>query len=114
MEEVLVFCVGGSEWTLPAQRVRQVISPRHVTRVPGSEPPLVGLIAWRARLVPVLALGVRAETGHLLVIEDSGDLFALLVDEVKGFALVHMPSDGQEEQGSVPPPLDLERALDGW
>jgi chemotaxis signal transduction protein len=113
VEEVLVFCVGGSEWTLPAQRVRQVISPRHVTRVPGSDPPLVGLIAWRASLVPVLAIGARAEAGHLLVIEDGGDLFALPVDEVKGFAPAHVLGDGQEEQGSVPQPLDLERVLDG-
>jgi chemotaxis signal transduction protein len=113
VEEVLVCCVGRSEWTLPAQKVRQVISPRHVTRVPGSVPPLVGLIAWRASLVPVLALGARAETGRLLVIEDGGELFALLVDEVKGFRPVHVPSDGQEEQGSIPPPLDLERVLDG-
>jgi hypothetical protein len=47
------------------------------------------------------------------VIEDGGELFALLVDEVKGFRPVHVPSDGQEEQGSIPPPLDLERVLDG-
>jgi hypothetical protein len=73
----------------------------------------VGLIAWRASLVPVLATGGRTETGHLLLIEDGGDLFALPVDEVKGFTPVQVLGDGQEEGESVPPPLDLERVLDG-
>jgi purine-binding chemotaxis protein CheW len=106
VEEVLIFGVGGTEWALPAEVVRQVLAPRPVTRVPGSGSSLVGLVAWRASVIPVLDLGARPEVGTLLVVEQDGELVALLVDQVKRFA----PTPG--DQSLVPPLLDLGQVAD--
>ena len=93
MQEVLLFRLGASEWALPAQVVRQVLPPAPATRVPGSDPLLRGLIAWRARVLPVIALGTRlacgdppADRATLLVVEAGGEFVALAVDEVRHFA----------------------------
>jgi chemotaxis signal transduction protein len=99
-----VFCLQGEEWALPAGRVRQVLAPRPVTRVPGADSSLLGLISWHANVIPVLGLGRRA-SGPLLVVEEEGEFVALAVDEVKHFA-------EQGRPGSVPPLLDLEQVLD--
>jgi purine-binding chemotaxis protein CheW len=119
--EVLVFVTGGQEWALPAHLVRQVLSPRPVTRVPGADPSLVGLIAWRGRVLEVVSADVPdvgCRTGApsldgapLLVIEGGEGPVALLVDEVRGFWPVHGPGGEPGEQGVVPPPLDLGRVL---
>ena len=91
--EVLVFFIASQEWAVPAQQVWQVLSPRPVTRVPDSAPPLLGLIPWRTRVLPVLALGVSLESAalsppgqsDLLVVECGGELVALAVDGIGGF-----------------------------
>ena len=113
-QELLLLVVGGQEWTLPAQLVRQVLSPRPVTRVPGADSSLVGLVAWRGRVVCVVSVnmlnggccagGLCTDGRLLLVIESGKDLVALLVDEVRGFVLNHGP-DSEHRL------LDLERLL---
>jgi purine-binding chemotaxis protein CheW len=108
MDELVIFRLGSSEWALPADAVHQVLSPRPVTRLPDPPPLVCGLIAWRAQVLPVIALGERLDCNNppvdrctLLVIEVGGDLIALAVDEV-----LHLAESAAQ-------PLDLEQMLDG-
>lgn len=113
MDEVLVFFLASNEWAVPAHRVRQALSPRPVTRVPDSVPFLLGLIAWRTRILPVVALGVCLGVGalsppgqgDLLVVESGGELVTLAVDGVRGFA---RRAEAEARGVRV---LDLEQAL---
>ena len=105
MPELLIFRLGCMEWALPAQAVQQVLPPMPLTRVPGSDPCLRGLVAWRAQVLPVLALGTRlacddppVDQGVLLVVEALGERVALAVDEVVCFAHA-LPSDTCNEPG---------------
>ena len=55
--------VGGPAqlFAIPITAIEEVTRlPRHVTRVPGSPPELIGLAKWRARVVPVVDLGLGA------------------------------------------------------
>jgi chemotaxis signal transduction protein len=89
MDEVVVFRLGSTEWALPAPSVRHILAPRPVTRLPDPPPLVCGLVAWRARVLPVIALGERLdcidpplERCTLLVTEVGEELIALAVDEV--------------------------------
>jgi chemotaxis signal transduction protein len=128
VNEVLIFGVGSAEWALPAQKVRQVLPAGPVTRLPGASPPLRGLVAWRTQVLPLFALGTNAEQwpsivdrGSLLVIEVEGELAALAVDRVKGFAPSRPPAADTARHendsavlvdGQAVHLLDLERILD--
>ena len=89
MDDVVVFRLGTTKWALPAEAVHQILSPRPVTRLPDPPPLVRGLVAWRARVLPVLGLGERLNCADpaldgcaLLVIDIGGELAALAVDEV--------------------------------
>jgi purine-binding chemotaxis protein CheW len=106
MDEVIVFRLGSSEWALPADRVHQVLAPRPVTRLPDPPPLVRGLVAWRAQVLPVIALGERlgcadppVERCTLVVTEAEGELVALAVDEV-----LHLAESAAQ-------PLNLEQVL---
>ncbi|MFQ6100487.1 MAG: chemotaxis protein CheW [Anaerolineae bacterium] len=108
MDEILIFRLGSSEWALPARKVRQVLPPALVTRLPGATPLVRGLVAWRARVLPVLALGARlgcsdppADQSALLVVEAEGELVALAVDEVVRFAQARPSAACSESFGSA-------------
>ena len=106
MDELVIFRLGSSNWALPASTVHQVLAPRPVTRLPDSPPLVCGLIAWRAHVLPVIALGERLDCSNppvdrctLLVTEAEGELVALAVDEV-----LHLAESGA-------PLLNLEQML---
>lgn len=118
--EVLIFRLGKSEWALPVQQVRQVLPPAPETRLPGAAPPVRGLIAWRGKVLPVLAVGTNlgsadppAGHGHLLIVKVGGELAALPVDEVRHVALAQPTIGGQqvEVEGGYVSLLDIERVL---
>jgi purine-binding chemotaxis protein CheW len=107
MDEVVIFRLGSTERALPASSVHQILAPRPVTRLPNPPPLVCGLVAWRAQILPVIALGERlgctdppVERCTLLVTEAEGELVALAVDEV-----LHLAESGA-------PPLNLEQMLD--
>ena len=92
MNDVIVFRLGSTEWALPADKVHQVLSPRPVTRLPDPPPLMCGLVAWRAQVLPVIALGERLDCSDppidrctLMVTGAGGELIALAVDEVMRF-----------------------------
>jgi purine-binding chemotaxis protein CheW len=107
MDEVIVFRLGSSERALPADRVHQILAPRPVTRLPDPPPLVCGLVAWRAQVLPVIALGERLGCADppigrctLVVTEAQGELVALAVNEV-----LHLTEPAAQ-------PLNLEQMLD--
>jgi chemotaxis signal transduction protein len=101
---MLAFRLRGKEWTFPVDRVRQVLAPRPITRVPGADTSLLGLISWQGHIIPVLGLG-RDGSGPLIVIEDRGALVAVATDEIDRL----IPADAHGQGDGVPPLLDVER-----
>jgi len=78
---------------IEARSVREVLPLPAVTRVPGSSPAVLGLVNVRGSLVPVLdgrrALGREAsDGGSLLLLEVSGRLYGLVVDEVQDLVVL--------------------------
>jgi chemotaxis signal transduction protein len=89
MDEVVVFRLGSTEWALPAETVHHILAPRPVTRLPDPPPLVCGLVAWRAKVLPVIALGEHLDCADppverctLLVTAVGEELIALAVDEV--------------------------------
>jgi chemotaxis signal transduction protein len=113
MDEILIFRLDSSEWALSAEIVHQILTPRPVTRLPDPPPLVCGLVAWRARVLPVIALGERLDCKNppvdrctLLVTEASEDLVALAVDKVMQF---EQDEDEMERRGIQL--LDLDQLL---
>ena len=93
MSDFVIFRLGPTKWALPAEAVHQILSPRPVTRLPDPPPLVRGLVAWRAKVLPVLGLGERLDCADpsldgctLLVTDMGGELAALAVDEVMHLA----------------------------
>ena len=114
MNEFVVFRLGSSTWALPAEAVHQILSPRPVTRLPDPPPLVRGLVAWRAKVLPVLGLGERLacadppiERCALLVIKVGGEWAALAVDKV-----LHLAQLMDLDTASVPV-LDVEQVWCG-
>jgi len=86
---VLVTC-DGHLLGLPLDRVREITTPRPVTRLPGCGPEVCGLVGLRGLVVTVCDLGLvlrlraaAALPGHRLVFLDDGErTLALAVEEV--------------------------------
>lgn len=117
--QLVSFEVAGQEYALPIQSVREIVQlPDIVTRVPRAATSVVGLIALRDRLLPVISLrrlfGLAAsdasETDRVAVVslgEGEGALLVgLLVDKVN--EVLRVRRSGVD---TVPPMLAADRAL---
>lgn len=110
---VLAVRVGGAEYGIPADRVREVLRPPPLTRVPAPPPGVRGVAQVRGTVLAVMDLGARlgmapvAESGRMVVVWGRGrEAVGLLVDHVVGLA---------EADGEQPPPEEAEVALPaGW
>jgi purine-binding chemotaxis protein CheW len=86
----VVFVCGGRHWGFPLDVVREILTPRPFTRLPGAGPEVCGLIGVRGRVVTVLDLGVlladRAAASlpdhRLLLLELGARRVGAAVDEV--------------------------------
>jgi purine-binding chemotaxis protein CheW len=104
--------LGVAEFGLPIERVREVLPPPPVTRIPFAAPEILGITSVRGTLLPVLDLGLRllrdgaARPGLLVIIapSESEGPVGLLVDEVSG--LVEAAAEAIEE-----PPAEAIAAL---
>src|SRR5437762_3451804 len=89
--DFLTFLVGDEQYGLDIQRIREIIKVRPVTEVPHAPPFVVGVIAVRGTVLPVLDLRLRlslassglARSARFLIVEKEDELFGLLVDEVR-------------------------------
>ncbi len=107
--------VGGTDFGIPVDRVREVLRVPLLTRLPFPPPSILGVAGVRGAILPVMDLGERllgrpsARDGRLVIVEDpeSGGEVALLVDAVPGLAAA-------AEEAQAPPP-EVEASLPaGW
>ena len=92
-ETLVIFDVAGQEYALPLSAVREIVSARGgVTQVPRAEAIVVGVIAYRDRLLPLLSLrgllGFVAPSSpdsreRVLVTAVRGALVGLVVDRAR-------------------------------
>lgn len=92
--------VGGAEFGIPAERVREVLRPPPVTRVPFAGNGVRGIAQVRGTVLAVVDLGERlglapvGGKGRLVVVWGGGrEAVGLLVDRVVGL----LDEDGGEE-----------------
>jgi len=83
--------IGDAEFGIGIERVREVLPPPEVTRVPMAPPSVLGVVSVRREVVPVVDLGRRllerpAEHGRLVVVShgEPAEPVGLLVDAVVG------------------------------
>ncbi|MGH7443374.1 MAG: chemotaxis protein CheW [Longimicrobiales bacterium] len=98
---------------VPLARVREILTPRPFTRLPGCGPEVCGLIGVRGRIVTVFDLGIvlgrrRVTTTadhRLLLVERSDRAVGLAVDAVLTIAPAETHADGtvdlRVEEGDV-------------
>lgn len=90
--DFLAFLVGEEEYAVDILRIREIIKVRPITEVPHVPPFVIGVIAVRGVVVPLLDLHRRlrlpssglARSARFLIVETAEEeMFGLLVDEVR-------------------------------
>lgn len=92
----LVFVLGGEEYAVEVLRVREIIGPLPITRVPRMPEAVRGVINLRGKVIPVVDLRVRfglEAVDHgartcMIVVQAGGAEYAALVDRVCEVALI--------------------------
>ncbi len=90
----VVFACDGYRFAIPLWRVREIVTPRPFTRLPGCGPAVCGLVGLRGRVITVLdfgaALALRPSGGmadhRLLLLEWEERWVGLAVDAVLAVA----------------------------
>src|SRR5688572_29558867 len=87
----LLFRVAGDVYGCDIDRVREIITFRRATRLPGAPPYVQGLINLRGTIVTVLDLGARLDPtrqpmrdagGSIILVEHGARVVGVAVDEV--------------------------------
>jgi chemotaxis signal transduction protein len=107
----VVFSCANRRLGLPLSRVREILTPRPFTRLPGTGDEVCGLVGVRSRIVTAFDLGVilglsparNAPDHRLLLVEYGERVPALVVDEVLAVVPAELSAAGQ---------LGVPRALD--
>jgi purine-binding chemotaxis protein CheW len=91
--KVLVLPLGEEHYALPLGSVQQIISEPRVTRMPISDPSILGLLNVRGDIVPLFDAAVLLRSGT-----PGAAAFAILVDTSEGpaaLAVAVMPDAGE-------------------
>ena len=87
-EVFLTMTVAGQGCAVPVLLVRDVLGPQAITRIPLAPPEVAGSLNLRGRIVTAvdlrlrLGLPQRDAAAMSVVVEQGGELYSLLVDEV--------------------------------
>lgn len=96
--EIVTFGLAGETYGIESRYVLEVLRLTDLSRLPGAEPPVLGITTWRGALLnildlrPMLGLTTAAldDLGRLIVLGKEGPAFGVLVDQV--YALVVVPA----------------------
>jgi purine-binding chemotaxis protein CheW len=99
---VIAAC-SGQRIGIPLERVREIVTPRPFTRLPGAAGSVAGLIAVRTRIVTAydlgLLLGVESAAGcadhRILLVDEPDRVTGLVVDEVLAAAALEAEGAAQ-------------------
>jgi chemotaxis signal transduction protein len=100
---VVRFRAPGGQFALPVEQVTAVLPATALTPLPAPRAGVVGLLDRGDETLSVLSL-VGSTGAHVLVVEDDGHTFGLLVEEVLGVHEVHDADLGA-------PPAGQDRAV---
>lgn len=110
--QLVVFRLDGEQFAAPITRVREILRPLRVTRMPRVAPFVPGLFNLRGQVLPQvdskarLGLAGKADPkdprARVMVVESQGEAFGLMVDEV--IEVLRCQSDDLQEPRNV---LDL-------
>jgi chemotaxis signal transduction protein len=103
----VMFRLGERTFATPLDEVREIVRLQGLERLPGTTPPLAGVIVLRGAPLPVLdvrAAGAPDDSGDVLVIDTGADTVGVAVDEVS--AVLH-PDE-------LPPGDAAPKALPGY
>jgi purine-binding chemotaxis protein CheW len=107
--DYVTFVIAGQLFGIPVLKVQDVLAACEVTRIPLAPPEIAGALNLRGRIVTALDVRLRlglppskdADERMSIVVEQSGELYSLMVDEV-GEVLSLDPAGFQRN----PPTLD--------
>jgi purine-binding chemotaxis protein CheW len=108
----LVFALGGEEYGIAVSRVREIIGPMPVTRVPRVPESVLGVINLRGKVIPVVDLRVRfglEAIDHglrtcIVVVQAADAEFGLVVDCVS--EVINIADEEIEEPPAFGPGVD--------
>jgi purine-binding chemotaxis protein CheW len=107
--KVLVLALGEEHYALPLESVQQIIQEPKVTRMPISDPAVLGLLNVRGEIVPLFDAAVLMRSGS-----PGSAAFAILVGTSEGPAalgLALMPDAREIEAEPGSPGSSLERRV---
>lgn len=105
----LVFMVGGENYAVEIDRVRETLRPRRVTPVPRAPESITGIISHRGAIISVLDLTGRlcldmsspAGAGRIIVVRKGSGFCGLLVDRVDRVVMLQPSAIEPLPAGSV-------------
>jgi purine-binding chemotaxis protein CheW len=108
-DDFVTMSVGGQAFGIPVLRVRDVLGPQKITRVPLAPAEMAGSLNLRGRIVTAINMRRRlglpdegfTESAMAVVVEHEDEAFSLLVDEVG--EVLSLPSS---KRGASPATLD--------
>jgi len=109
--EFVTIYVGNQLCGIPVLKVRDVLGPQKITRVPLAPPEVAGLLNLRGRIVTAIdlrrRLGLEArpaeDKGMSVVVEQHGELYSLMVDSVG--EVLNLPAAAFERNPATLDPL---------
>jgi purine-binding chemotaxis protein CheW len=108
----ITYELGGRIYASELLSIKEIVLKGELRKIPGSQPWLIGVMALRGELLPVVDLGLRLQNtpsqGDKVLVLDSDKLVGFLVDDVKTIEEV-------DELKALPDelPSDVRRFLTG-
>lgn len=110
-EQIVVFKLGGEDYGIEINQVREIIRKREITPVPRQPPYVEGVINVRGTIIPVVNLKKRfglagdpSTQPHTIIVESGDGLVGILVDSVS--EVIRVPRDRIHKPPSVSMSVD--------
>lgn len=102
----VMFRLGQRTFALRLDEVREIVRLEGLERLPGTQPPMAGVIVLRGNPLPVLdvrAAGAPEDTGDVLVMAVDGDPVGVAVDQVLAvLAAADLPESEEPPAKTLP------------
>ena len=110
-EQIVVFKLGGEDYGIEINQVREIIRKREITPVPRQPPYVEGVINVRGTIIPVVNLKKRfglpsdpSTQPHTIIVESGDGLVGILVDSVS--EVIRLPREKIHDPPAVSMSVD--------